>query len=39
MIAKILGSSVAFFIIIVNTILKTFIIKLIQWISEDTYSK
>jgi hypothetical protein len=38
-ISKILGQSVAFFIIAVNTILKTVIIKLIQWIGEDTYSK
>jgi hypothetical protein len=38
-ISKILGQSVAFFIIAVNTILKTVIITLIQWIGEDTYSK
>jgi len=37
--SKILGQSVAFFIIGVNIILKTSIIKLIQWIGEDTYSK
>lgn len=33
-----LGNCVAFFIIGVNTILKIVIIKLIQWIGEDTYS-
>jgi len=37
--SKILGTSVAFFIVIVNTILKIFIIKLIEWIGEDTFSK
>jgi hypothetical protein len=34
-----LGQSVAFFIIGINTILKIVIIKLIQWIGQDTYSK
>jgi len=38
-ISKILGQSVAFFIIGINTVLKIVIIKLIQWISEDTFSK
>jgi hypothetical protein len=39
MISKLMGTSVAFFIIAVNTILKIFIIKLIMWIGEDTFSK
>jgi hypothetical protein len=37
--SKMLGTSVAFFIIGVNVILKILIILLIQWISEDTYSQ
>jgi len=37
--SKLLGTSVAFFIIGVNVILKILIIKLIEWISEDTYSQ
>lgn len=38
-ISKILGQSIAFLIIGVNVILKMVIIKLIQWIGEDTYSQ
>jgi hypothetical protein len=37
--SKILGTAVAFVIIGVNLILKKVIIKLIEWIAEDTYSQ
>jgi hypothetical protein len=37
--SAILGTSISFIIIIVNTILKMVIINLIQWIGEDTVSE
>ena len=37
--SKLLGTAISFIIIIVNTILKTVIIKLITWIGEDTVSE
>ena len=33
-----MGQSIAFIIIAVNIILKTVIIKLVEWIGDDTYS-
>lgn len=37
--SKALGTGISFIIIIVNAILKTTIIKLIQWVGEDTWSE
>jgi hypothetical protein len=37
--SKFLGSSISIIIIVVNLILKTAIIRLIQWIGEDTVSQ
>ena len=37
--SKVLGQSIAFIIIAVNIVLKTVIIKLIEWIGEDTISE
>lgn len=39
LVSKVFGSSIAFLIIIINTILKTVIIKSITWVGEDTLSE